>query len=224
MDIAGGRTARLTPGLVRALDQFRGIVDGQSRLLEDLDPRFVCPVPCSRCCTPNVFLVTGLDFLGICHFAHRNLTEEARADIVLQARQLTEECGVEEALRLEAGAVGQPTIVQPCPLLDTRERCRIYPARPTPCRFFGRSRFRSGEANLCALIVERLGEDLGTTRLPVVEGYSEALAESLFQNLSDEELDAVEPLVAVSTLPVLISETAFDPTLIPEVCGRTALE
>lgn len=224
MGLTGGRSALLAPELVRALDQFRTVVDTQSRALEASDPRYVCPVPCSRCCTPNLFFITGLDFLGVCQYAHRNLGEEGRADIVLRARELTAECGLEEALRLDGAedGGGEPTIVQPCPLLDASERCRIYPARPTPCRFFGRSRFVSGEANLCSIIVDRLGDGLGCAMLPVVEDYSRALADCLVRNLSPEGLAAIEPYVAVSTLPILIAETAFDPTLTLEVCGRTA--
>jgi Fe-S-cluster containining protein len=208
--------------LVRAQDQFRGIIDGEARKLEEADPRFVCPTPCSRCCTPNLFFVTGLDFLGVCHYAHQNLDEETRADVVLRARKLVEECGIEEALRLDAGGgVGESEVVQKCPLLDEDERCLVYPARPTPCRFFGRSRFLSGEANLCEIIVDRLGEDLPSVALPVVEEYSRALANCLVQNLSPAALEGIEPYVGVSTLPVLIAETAFDPTLTLEVCART---
>ena len=54
-----------------------------------------------------------------------------------------------------------------------------------------------------------------------MEQYSRALADALARNLTAEEMEAVEPFIAVSTLPILISETAFDPTLILEVCGRT---
>ncbi len=225
MDLTGGRSATLSPGLVRALDQFRAVVDAQSDALEASDARFVCPVPCSGCCTPNLFFITGLDFLGVCHHAHRSLSEEARADIVLRARALAAECGLEEALRLDGagGDGGEPNIVQRCPLLDASERCLAYTARPTPCRFFGRSRFQAGEANLCKIIADRLGSDLACTALPVVEQYSRALADALARNLTAEEMEAVEPFIAVSTLPILISETAFDPTLILEVCARTEL-
>jgi Fe-S-cluster containining protein len=222
VDLTGGRSANLSPGLVRALDQFRAVVDAQSDALEASDARFVCPIPCSGCCTPNLFFITGLDFLGVCHHVHRSLSEEVRADIVLRARALVAECGLEEALRLDgAGGDGEPNIVQRCPLLDASERCLAYVARPTPCRFFGRSRFQAGEANLCTIIAGRLGSELAHTALPVVEQYSRALADALARNLTAEEMEAVEPFIAVSTLPILISETAFDPTLILEVCGRT---
>lgn len=204
-----------------AVREFYAYVDSRAARLEDRDARFVCPTPCSGCCVANVFFVTALDFMYLCQFVRGALPSGQIASVIDRARDQVAVCGTEEALRLDSGDPGpgrRPVLRQPCPLLEN-DRCLAYEARPTPCRFFGRSRFESGEPNLCEIIERRLGADAASVRLPVVEGYSRHLVRVLTRHLGPGGLVDLEPLISVSTLPVLIAGTEFREEAVLSVCG-----
>jgi Fe-S-cluster containining protein len=208
-----------------ALREFYSYVDSRAARLERRDPRFVCPTPCSGCCVANVFFVTALDFMYLCRFVRETLRPDQIASVVSRAREQVAVCGIEEAMRLDSGDSGQdqhPVLRQPCPLLEDG-RCVAYAARPTPCRFFGRSRFESGEMNLCEIIERRLGDDAASAGLPIVESYSRHLARVLARHLGPGGLVDVEPLVGVSTLPVFIAGTEFGEEAVLSVSTGAAL-
>jgi len=208
-----------------AMREFHGHVDSRAARLEARDSRFLCPVPCSGCCVANVFFVTALEFMYLCEHVRETLSQERVAAVVSCAREQVAVCGIEEAARLDSGDPGRgehPVLRQPCPLLES-DRCLAYPARPTPCRFFGRSRFKSGEMNLCEIIERRLGDGAAPVRLPIVENYSRHLARVLARHLGPGGLSDVEPFVNVSTLPVFIAETEFREEAVVSVCAGITL-
>jgi len=204
-------------GVFRAIERFYGVVDTQVARLERDHEELICPSDCSICCVGNIFFITALDFAYVCRYAQEHLTAEDRDAVVAAAKTNVAECGEEVAERLEAtDERAEAFPKQTCPLLEGG-RCRIYPARPSACRLFGRTRYGSGKLNLCDVIYNRLPqggngnprEPFGI-RFPVVEQYSKALAAQLQRELGRDRVDEVERLLNVSTIPVFIATTEFD--------------
>jgi len=201
--------------LVKAQEEFYRIVDHEIALLEQRMPTVVCPPDCSACCLGDIFFVTALDFSYVCHYAAQHLTAEQREAIVKLAAPQAERTGIGLALELETSNRRRAEHEgQPCPFLQ-EGKCSIYPARPTPCRLYGRTRFGNGRPNLCDTIVEQIsrapeGRAAQYARLPMVEEFSGLLARILQSHLCEEELREVEKLLRVSTLPVFIAQTELD--------------
>lgn len=203
----------------RAIGRLHELIDRDAAELEQRDPRFRCPAHCSVCCLGNVFFITALDFLYVCDYVAAQLPPETTKEIVETALNQAAECGTEEALRLETGKGREPlALVQRCPLLD-EGRCLVYPARPVACRAHGRTRFADGRLNVCDLIFERLDGGPPSHDVTVMESYSRALAQLLTDGLGLDRLAMIEPYVAVSTIPVFIARTRFEPALALSACA-----
>jgi len=207
------------PAVFRALSTFYRILDARTAQLEEAHPEVLCPPTCSQCCLGSIFFVTALDFAYVCRYATANLDEATRGSIITQAEAQVAECGAELARELD----GSDTRIEApsgltCPLLE-HGRCRVYPARPTPCRLFGRTRYQSGKLNICDIIFNRLPEggngnaDPGhppAIRFPIVEDMSRSLAAMLRRELGPEGIGEAERLLHVSTLPIFIATTRFE--------------
>ncbi len=201
------------------LARFYERLDSEARDLESRDPRFRCPSPCSACCVANTFVVTGLEFGHVCLWVLERVDAATRADLIAVARRQVDGWTVEDALRLELGLEEDPERApkHPCPLL-LDGLCRVYPARPSTCRLFGRSRYASGALNVCDLIAAAAGEGPEPERLPVVEERSRVLVSMLVDALPERDLEALDALTGVATIPHFIAETEFDPERVADVC------
>lgn len=208
---------RIAESIYAAVTRFHDLVDARTQQQETACPELVCPPDCCDCCRGSIFLITALDFAYLCRHVAEHFSPDEASEVVGLARPQYEEWGTDLAIRLESSDervdIAQ---YQACPLL-LRGRCRVYPARPTPCRLFGRTRFASGRLNLCDLLFRRLpagknGDAHGQRHrmLPVVETYSLSLAALLRRAGPDLAIEETERLVHVGTLPAFIAQTEFD--------------
>ena len=129
--------------LLTILSDFYDEADARIAEAEEKYPILLCPTDCGECChTQSHFPVTALEYLYLCKFVREHAGETARRRWRAQAEALAE---------AKAG----------CPFAEAG-RCSVHSARPSTCRFYGRTNRADGAHNLCP----RVRAELKRQRLP----------------------------------------------------------
>jgi len=184
------------------LTDFYCAVDAEIEVAEERYPVLRCPVDCNECChTQSHFPVTVLEYLYVCEFV---ATHANQAD-----RQ-----------RWRTASVALAQSDSGCPFAEG-DRCRIYAARPSVCRFYGRTNRANGEANLCKSVRERLTTEGRSTemRLPIVETLTADLGGHLVRLNHEMEPESLDRLLAVRPMCEYARLVGFAEEAVLDFCG-----